>query len=84
MNVLGSNFLLAKVCSKSLLPGVNFTNILRSAFTCEDPKNAKRQSSHQCLFALLGSTQARAPHKMLVKSITSVSQTISKLQNRYL
>jgi len=26
-----------------------------AAFTCKDPKSAKRQSSHQCLSALLGS-----------------------------
>jgi len=33
--------------------GVNFTNILRAAFTREDPKSIKIQSSYQYLFALL-------------------------------
>jgi hypothetical protein len=32
--------------------GVNFTNVLRAAFTHTDPRNPKRQSSHQCLFVL--------------------------------
>jgi len=36
-------------------PGVDFTNILLAAFSREDPKSAKRQSNHQCLFALFGS-----------------------------
>jgi len=32
----------------------NFTNILRAAFARLDPKSAKRQSSHQRLFAHFG------------------------------
>ncbi len=32
-----------------------FHQHLIEAFTCPDPKSAKRQSSQQCLFALLGS-----------------------------
>ena len=47
---------------------VNFTNVLQAAFTQEDPKSAKRQSSRQCLFVLLGSLRAKAACKMLVKS----------------
>jgi len=38
------------------------------SFTCEDPKSAKRQSSHQCLFALLETTCAKIASKTLVKS----------------
>jgi len=34
---------------------VNFTNIFAAVFIRADLKSAKRQSSHQCLFALLGS-----------------------------
>ncbi len=37
------------------------------AFTREDPKCAKRQSNHHCLFALLGSPRGKAAHKTLVK-----------------
>jgi len=33
---------------------------LRADFTCADPKSAKRQSSHQGLFALLGSAHVKA------------------------
>jgi len=41
---------------------------LPEAFTFEDPKSAKRQSRHQCLFVLLGSAQVKADCKMLLKS----------------
>jgi len=37
------------------------------SFTCTDPKNPKRQSSHPCLLALLGSAQVKAALKTLVK-----------------
>jgi len=33
----------------------------------EDPKSAKRKSSHQCLFVLLGSLRIKASSKTLVK-----------------
>jgi len=36
------------------------------------PKSAKRQSSHLCLFVLLGSKCAKAAHNMLAKSILGV------------
>jgi len=32
-----------------------------------DPKSAKRQLSHQCLFTLLGSAQVKVARKALVK-----------------
>jgi len=56
--------------------GVNFINVLRAAFTRPDPKWAKRQSSHQCLFALLGPTRVKASCKMLMKLILGVSHII--------
>jgi len=40
---------------------------LLAAFPCTDPKSAKRQSCHQCLFVLLGSLRITAARKMLVK-----------------
>jgi len=40
-----------------------------------DPKSAKRQSSHQCLFALLGSAGVKAAGKTLVKSTQLVNLT---------
>jgi len=36
------------------LSGVNFINILHSAFTYADPKSAKRQSDNMCLSAFFG------------------------------
>ena len=44
-------------------PGVNFTNILRAAFTLADPKSAKRQVMLRSFFALLGSASIKAAHK---------------------
>jgi len=43
------------------------STFLRKAFMCPDPKRTKRQSSHQCLFALLGSASIKAACKMLMK-----------------
>jgi len=57
----------SSTCSWISRLGVNFTNVLQAAFTSSDLKSAKRQSSHQCLFALLGSARTKAAHKMLEK-----------------
>ncbi len=46
-----------------MFKGVNFTNILRAAFTSADPKKCTKDSQAVSLFALLG-----AASKMLVKS----------------
>jgi len=48
-------------------PGLNFINILRTAFTHVDPECAKKQSSQQCHLALLGPTSVKAARKTLVK-----------------
>jgi len=48
--------------------GVNFTNILRTAFTNADPKSRKKTDGLTVFFALLGSAHIKAAHKMLVKS----------------
>jgi len=52
-------------------PGVNFTNILRAAFTTADPKSAKNTLKTSVFFALLGSESVKAFHKMFVKSYQS-------------
>jgi len=49
-------------------PGVDFTNILRKAYTHADPKSTKNTLKQSVLFALLGSARVKAWHKMLVKS----------------
>ncbi len=46
--------------------GVNFTNVLRTAFTLVDPKCARRQSSQQCRLALLGSMGVKAVSRTLM------------------
>ena len=48
-------------------PGVNFTNILRAAFTRADPKSAKKLLELNDFFSLLGSAPVKAAHRMLVK-----------------
>jgi len=49
-------------------PGVNFTNILRTAFMPVAPQSVKKiQLSPWYLFTLLGSTSVKAVHKTLMK-----------------
>ena len=52
-----------------LSPGVNFTNILRAAFTHTDPKSAKKDS----FIGLLGSARVKAARRMLLKLTPGVS-----------
>jgi hypothetical protein len=66
-----------KICHESL-PEVNFTNVSRAAFTGADLISAKRQSSHQCLFVLLGSASLKAAHKTLVKSTPGGDLSVAK------
>ncbi len=47
---------------KSISPTCLFTALMH-----KDPKSAKRQSIHQCLFTHLRSMQAKAAPKMLIK-----------------
>ena len=46
---------------------VNFTNILWAAFTCADPKSAKKAAELDCFFVFLGSSRAKVARWMLVK-----------------
>jgi len=59
---------------------VNFSNVLCAPFKCKDPKSTKIQSSHQCLFALLGSAGVKAACKMLVKLTPAVTAIIWKIR----
>jgi len=43
-----------------LAPGVNFTNILRAAFMCADPKSLNKTDSLTVSFVLLGSLRVKA------------------------
>ena len=48
-------------------PGLNFINVLRTAFTHVDPESVRIQSNPQYLFTLLGSTCAKAVRRTLMK-----------------
>ncbi len=52
---------------------VDFTNMFTHSFYSGRSQKQKRQSSHQCLFLLLGSSQLNAARKMLVKLTPGVS-----------
>ena len=47
--------------------GVNFTNILRAAFTLADPKSVKKLLDLTVFFALLVSASVQAARRMLMK-----------------
>jgi len=48
-------------------PGVDFINVLQTAFTRPDPKRAKKIVKLKVFFALLGSAQIKGACKTLVK-----------------
>jgi hypothetical protein len=50
-----------------LPPGVDFTNILRAAFTLADPKRVKKTDVLTVFFGLLGSGSVKAVRKTLMK-----------------
>jgi len=50
-----------------LTPGLNFINVLRTAFTLVDTERVIIQSNPQYLFMHLGSTCAKAVRRTLVK-----------------
>ncbi len=47
--------------------GVNFINVLRTAFALVDPKNVKRYWGFDWILTLLGSMSVKAVHRMLMK-----------------
>ena len=48
-------------------PGVNFTNVLRAAFTPADPKSGKKLLNLTVFFALSGSASVKAARRTLMK-----------------
>jgi len=68
-----------------LVPGIDFTNTSQETFKGTDQESAKRQSRHQCCFALLGSLCVKAVRQMLVKLISDLevdsSDQCSKTSN---
>ncbi len=61
--------------------GLNFINVLLTAFMQVDPECAKkRRSSQQCHLALLGPTIVKAALKMLVKLTLYDRRNLKKLE----
>jgi len=58
------------VCGPNLSHDVNFINVLRTAFTLEDPKSVKKTVKLSILFTLLGSMSVKAVRRMLMKLIS--------------
>ncbi len=54
--------------SSSFFTWVYFIIVLHAVFMCADIKSPRRQSSNQCLFALLGSAHVKAACKTMMKS----------------
>jgi len=69
-----------------LRPGLNFINVLRTAFTCAAPRSIKKKVKFSIFFTLLGSTSLKAVRKMLMKlrpgelSLCMFSQTLMELK----
>jgi len=47
--------------------GLNFINVLHTAFTLTDPKSVKKTLKLSIFFMLLGSTSVKAVRRMLMK-----------------
>ncbi len=58
--------------------GVNFSNVLRTAFTLADPKSAKKTVKLSVFFALSGSARVKAAHRMLMKLTPGIPSKDSK------
>ncbi len=48
-------------------PGLNFTNVLHTAFTLADPESVKRYLWLNCIFNTLGSMRVKLVRKTLMK-----------------
>jgi hypothetical protein len=58
-----------------ITPGLNFINVLRTAFTHIDPESVRIQSNPQYLFMPSGSTSVKAVRRTLVKLTPDGSTT---------
>ncbi len=60
-------------------PGLDFINILRTAFTPVVPQSVRTQSSRQYLFTLLGPTSVKAVRRTLMKLTPGLSVFLFQL-----
>jgi len=58
-----------------LIPGLDFINVLRTAFTPVVPQSVRTQSNRQYLFTLLGPTSVKAVRRTLVKLTPGICPT---------
>ncbi len=72
---------MSQICGGNL-SGVNFINVLRTAFTHVAPQIVRTQSIHKYLFTLLGSTCVKAVCRMLMK-LTTVVRLIDVAKERH-
>jgi hypothetical protein len=63
----GDQSIMWRIGTRRICSGVNFTNVLRTAFTRPDPKSAENTVYSFAFFALLGSVSVKAAPKSLVK-----------------
>jgi len=61
--------------------GLNFINVLRTAFTSKDPRSVKNTVKFSIFITLLGSTSAKAAGITLVK-LTPACSTVAGLFDR--
>jgi len=66
INQLVQKLLIHRKLTK-LTPGLNLFNVLRTAFTCANPRSVKKTVKLSIFFILLGSTSVKAARKTLVK-----------------
>ncbi len=57
----------ARIMLMKLTPGLNFINVLLTAFTLADPKSVKKIDNLTVFFTLLGSACVKAVHRTLMK-----------------
>ncbi len=62
-----------------LTPGLNFINVLLTAFTLPDPKSVKKTVKLSIFFTLWGSTSVKAVHRTLMKLTPVLQQFYRKI-----
>jgi hypothetical protein len=64
-----------------LSPGINFINVLRTAFMHADPKSLKKKVKLSIFLVLLGSAHTKAGRRTLVKSTLGLFLILGFLTN---
>ena len=67
---------------EKLTPSGNFTNVLRAAFMCVDPKSELKLLNLTIFFAILGSARVKAARRTMVKLTPSGNKNRKKINER--